>query len=510
MMHEKSRVNGVVAGLLLGILMASMDNTIVATAMGTIVSDLGGLDQFIWVTSAYMIASVAGMPIFGKLSDMYGRKFFYILGLGLFLIGSVLCGTAQSMMQLSFYRAIQGLGGGALMPIAFTIMFDIFPPHKRGKMSGLFSAVFGISSIFGPLLGAYITDAIDWRWIFYINVPLGLLSLIFIVKNYHEKMEHTRQKIDWWGAGLLVTAIVSLMFALELGGKKQPWDSPLILGLFASFALLFALFLWVETKASDPIVSLNLFKNRLFAASQGISFFYGTVFIVATMLIPLYIQAVFGGSATNSGLILMPMMLGVVAGSQVGGRMVLHASYRTMMIASGVLFLTGVLLLGTLSVDTPRWLVTVFMVIAGVGMGISFPLLSMSSIHGLDVRQRGSANSSVAFFRMIGMTLGITIFGTVQSHLMLDQLRQSLPRFNPGGDFNPQALLQPEVRAQLPSHVLDGMTGAFADSIAAVFQWSLLSVGLAILLIFFMGSGRMSTTSSASISHKADPIQGEG
>ncbi len=220
MVAKESNLRLVIAGLMLGILMAAMDNTIVATSIGTIVSDLGGLDKFVWVTSAYMVAVMAGMPIFGKLSDMYGRKRFYIFGLLIFLIGSALCGTAQSIVQLSIYRAIQGIGGGALMPIAFTIVFDIFPIEKRGKMTGLLGAVFGSSSVLGPLLGAYITENISWHWIFYVNIPIGLMSLIFILKAYKENNPPTKQNIDWWGAITLVIAVISLMFALELGGKR--------------------------------------------------------------------------------------------------------------------------------------------------------------------------------------------------------------------------------------------------------------------------------------------------
>ncbi|ETI70573.1 drug resistance transporter EmrB/QacA family protein [Neobacillus vireti LMG 21834] len=233
MVAKESKLGLVVVGLLLGILMASMDNTIVVTAMGTIVGDLGGLESFVWVVSAYMVAEMAGMPIFGKLSDMYGRKRFFIFGLILFMAGSVLCGTAETITQLSIYRAIQGVGGGALVPIAFTIMFDLFPPEKRGKMGGMFGAVFGLSSIFGPLLGAYITDYISWHWIFYINLPLGILSLIFIVFSYKESPIHQKQSIDWWGALSLVGAVVCLMFALELGGQKYDWNSTVILSLFA-------------------------------------------------------------------------------------------------------------------------------------------------------------------------------------------------------------------------------------------------------------------------------------
>jgi EmrB/QacA subfamily drug resistance transporter len=235
---RKSRLGIVIAGLLLGIFVASIDNTIVATAMGTIVGELGGLDKFVWVTSAYMVAEMAGMPIFGKLSDMFGRKRFFIFGLLMFLLGSVLCGSANSIVELSIYRAIQGIGGGALIPIAFTILFDIIEPEQRGKMGGMFGAVFGLSSIFGPLLGAYITDYIGWKWVFYVNVPIGLVAFIFVAFFYKESLQHVKQKIDWWGATTLVGAIVSLMFAIELGGNKYAWDSVQILGLFAAFVVL--------------------------------------------------------------------------------------------------------------------------------------------------------------------------------------------------------------------------------------------------------------------------------
>jgi MFS family permease len=217
----------VIAGLLLSILMASMDNTIVATAMGTIVGELGGFDKFVWVTSAYLVAEMAGMPIFGKLSDMFGRKKFFIFGLAVFIGGSILCGTANTMTELILFRSIQGIGAGALIPIAFTIMFDTVRVEQRGKLGGLFGAVFGLSSIFGPLLGAYITDYISWQWVFYVNVPLGLLAFVFIVFFYKESTVRSQQKIDWWGAFTLVGAIVCVMFALELGGNEYAWDSSL-------------------------------------------------------------------------------------------------------------------------------------------------------------------------------------------------------------------------------------------------------------------------------------------
>ncbi|HEY4431406.1 MAG TPA: MFS transporter, partial [Paenibacillus sp.] len=302
-MHTKeSNLKLVVIGLLLGILMSAMDNTIVASAMGTIVSDLGGLDKIVWVTSAYMVMVMAGTPIFGKLSDMYGRKRFFMFGLIVFLIGSALCGTATSITQLSIYRAIQGIGGGALMPIAFTIVFDIYPPEKRGKLTGLFGAVFGISSVLGPLLGAYITEYVGWQWVFYINLPLGIIALFLIATSYKESISHAKQRIDWGGAFTLVSAIICLMFALELGGNQYAWDSSVILGLFAGFAVLLLAFIFIERVAAEPVISFAMFSKRLFATSSVTALFYGSAFIVATIYIPIFVQGVFGGSATNSGL----------------------------------------------------------------------------------------------------------------------------------------------------------------------------------------------------------------
>lgn len=494
--NNVNKTKFVIAGLLLGILMAAMDNTIVATAMATIVGDLGGFDKFVWVTSAYMVATMAGMPIFGKLSDMYGRKRFYIGGLLLFLFGSILCGTATSIEQLSIYRAIQGIGGGALMPIAFTIMYDIFPPEKRGKMTGLFGAVFGTSSVFGPLLGAYITDYISWHWVFYINIPLGLISFFFISKYYKESLQYRKQKIDWAGAITLVISIVCLMFALELGGKEYAWNSNMILGLFAIFAIMLIIFFFVERRATDPIISFHLFKKRLFAASQGVAFFYGAAFIICTVYIPIFVQGVLGGSASNAGLILTPMMVGSVIGSQTGGQFASRTSYRNIMIVSGIFFVLGIYLLSTLTMETPRALVTLFMVLAGLGVGFSFSVLSMSSIHNLEMRDRGSATSTNSFFRSLGMTLGVTIFGTIQNHIFTDKLKAIFPselaKMAPkSGDTS--FLLSPHATEKIPPQILDGIKQALAASIADTFFWALIPAILSIICIILMGKERLLT-----------------
>jgi len=490
---KKTNVGLVVAGLLLGILMAAMDNTIVATAMGTIVSELGGLDKFVWVTSAYMVAEMAGMPIFGKLSDMYGRKRFFVFGLGVFLLGSVLCGTAQTIEQLSIYRAIQGIGGGALMPIAFTILFDIFPAEKRGKMGGLFGAVFGLSSICGPLLGAYITDYIHWHWVFYINLPIGLLALVFIAFFYKESVEHAKQKIDWLGAITLVGAIVCLMFALELGGKEFAWDSAAIIGLFCGFAALLVAFLWAETKAVEPIISFGMFKERLFASSTLVSLFYGAAFIGGTIYIPIFIQGVIGGTATNSGLVLLPMMLGTVVSSQVGAIMASKVSYRSVMTVAALVFVGSFVLLSTLTPESSRTTITIYMIIAGLGTGASFSVVSMSAIHRLDVTQRGSANSTIAFLRSLGMTVGITVFGILQRNVFTGKMADAFGGQAPQGTSiqDPRELMSEQARANFPPEVLHKITGALSDSIVQMFLWALIPAVLALLSVFLMTKDKL-------------------
>ncbi|WNQ11347.1 MDR family MFS transporter [Paenibacillus aurantius] len=507
---KTNKMGIVLAGLLLGILMASMDNTIVATAMGTIVGELGGLDKFVWVTSAYMVAEMAGMPIFGKLSDMYGRKRFYVFGIILFMLGSALCGTANSIVELSLYRAIQGIGAGALVPVAFTIMFDVVPVEQRGKLGGLFGAVFGMSSIFGPLLGAYITDYINWKWVFYINLPLGIIAFFMIAFFYTESHEHSKQRIDWWGAVTLVGAVVCLMFALELGGKTYAWDSGQIIGLFAGFAVLVFAFIFAERRAEEPIITFGMFRNRLFSSSTLVGMFGGAAFVTASVYIPIYIQGVLGGSATNSGLVLLPMMLGSVVSATGGGFLLNKFSFRSIMIPFTAVFVIGTLLLTTLTTDTSRFTVTLYMIIVGVGIGASFSVLSNAAIHTFSAYQRGSASATLNFVRSLGMTLGITIFGILQSHVFTRKMTEAMAGLGqgqgaPGGleSLDPRALLTEKARATIPGPVLEKITAALSSSISYTFLWALVPAVLALLFTFTMGKAKLdpSAEHSGAVGH---------
>ncbi|WP_183603387.1 MDR family MFS transporter [Paenibacillus phyllosphaerae] len=483
----------VIAGLMLGLFMSALDQTIVSTAMTQIIAKLGGFDKFVWVYSAYMIAMVVCSPIFGKLSDMYGRKRFFLAGLFVFMAGSILCGTAQNMEQLIIYRAIQGIGGGAVTPIVFAIIFDLFPPEKRGKMMGLFGAVFGISNVFGPIMGGAITDSISWRWIFYINVPIAVLSFIFILKAYHESTNHKKQNIDWAGAITLAAAVLCLMFGLELGGSDGwAWSSWNTIGLFVASAVLTAIFVACERRAKDPIIAFKLFKDNVFTSSMMISLLYGAAMIGTATYIPIFIQGVFHKTATETSTVLTPMLIGVVLSSQVGGRIAGKLRYRTVMIFSALVLFIGLSLLGfVMDASTSRLYITLFMIVTGLGIGVSFSLLSISTLGSVPPQYKGSASSLITFFRTIGSALGVTVFGAMQKHVFQDGLN-ALPNVDPqlaeqikGG----QALLDPTIQTQmgLSQDVINVLLGNLADSILFLFQWSVILPAGALIFALLMG-----------------------
>lgn len=483
--------NWIISGLLLGILMAAMDNTIVATAMGTIIGELGGMDKFTLVTSAYITTELAGMLIYGKLADIFGRKPFYLLGLGLFIGGSILCGSAHSMVELAVFRGLQGMGAGALVPLAYTIIFDVVSLSERGKMAGLFGAVFGLSSIFGPLLGAVLTEYLDWRWVFFINIPLGLVSFVLLLRFYKDGKRSLSQRLDWLGALYLIVSICSIMAFLYLMGRSYSLSSPLVSGLIAACMISIILFFYQERHTADPILSLDLFRRRLFGATQGVAFFYCAVYIPIAVYIPVYIQAVFGGTAASVGRALTPMMLASVLSSQVGAHTVHKTSYRRLMLVSCALFFSGAAALGTLDADSSYWTLVLYMIITGLGMGFSWSVLSMASNHDMEYHNRAAANSTLSFSQSMGLTLGISVFGAVQNYIMQQGMHKAFPAGILEDVQDARALLQPAIRSQLSPESLANLTGILANSITAVITYSLIFVLIALIFIILMGDARM-------------------
>ena len=490
-----SRVHMTVLGLLMALLIVSLDQTILVTALPTIVAKLGGMNEFTWVFSAYLIASVAGMPLFGKLSDMYGRKRFFVFGIIVFMLGSILCGTAPSMSELIMYRVVQGIGGGALMPVVFTILFDIFPAEKRAKMTGLFGAVFGLSSVLGPIAGAFFTDHLHWRWIFFINLPIGIIALLIVIFCYRESLVFLSQKLDWFGTFTLVASILCFMFAIEMGGKEYAWTSPLILGLFAGAIVLVIAFLWIESRVAEPIIPLKLFKNRLFTSSMAAGMLFGMVLMAGATFIPLFVQGVAGGSATNASTVLTPMMLALVVSSMAGGMLLRKMPFRNIMITAILFLLLSVVCLAGMTPDTTRLQMTLYMVLMGLGLGASYPVTSLAAQHNIDYQQRGTVNSLVRFFQTLGNTLGIAIFGSFQTSYLQEKYSAVLSDPKLAEMFgNPQVLLQDEVRRTMPGSLLKQLLEVLSDSIAYVFQWSILICLLAVMFILMMGRVKMVTT----------------
>lgn len=383
-----------------------------------------------------------------------------------------------------------------MVSIAFTILFDVVSPKDRGKMMGAFGAVFGLSSVVGPLLGGYITDHLDWSWIFYINLPLGFIALLMIALFYKESAEHSRQKIDWAGSILLVGAVVCFIFGLELGGKTYAWDSPQIIGLFAGFAVLVVLLVAVEKKAAEPIISFGLFRSRLYATSNLVAMLSGAAYMTAAIFIPIYVQGVLGGSASNSGLTLLPMMVGSVVTATLGGFLMTKLQYRTIMMGTLTILLIGLVLLSQITVDTSRLLITAIMILIGLGIGASFSVLSTSVLHSFPATQRGAASSTLNFNRSLGMALGITVFGIIQSHSLLSKLTESLGKGDIAvpADLNlsdPHSLLNPAFRQSIDPRLLDTVTAGLSSSIGATFAWSLIPAGLALIAAFLMTKDKM-------------------
>ena len=418
------------AGVLLAMFMSSLDQTIVDTAMPRIITDLNGFAHYTWVITVYIITSAITIPIIGKLTDMYGRKRFYIAGIALFTIASVLSGLSHSMLQLIIFRGIQGIGAGSMIANAFTVIADIFPPAERGKYQGIISAVFGMSAIIGPSLGGIITDTLSWHWIFFVNIPIGIVNIILFVFFFPDFRPDAgrRHHVDYAGMVTLSIGVTALLLALSWGGALYAWLSFPVMGLLALFALMLAAFLYIETRSIEPIIPLTLFKNRIVAISEMTVFLTAFGMFGAITFVPLFFQGVLGATATLSGGFLTPMMLGQVTGSFLSGQLLSRTGghYRTQGIFGLVIMGFGMFMLSRMGPQTGYGTAIVNIVLTGFGLGMTMPLYTIAVQNAVPYSLMGVATSSVPFIRSIGASVGLSIFGSTMTSRFASEFTQNL------------------------------------------------------------------------------------
>jgi EmrB/QacA subfamily drug resistance transporter len=508
----KGQVTMTFVGVMLAMFLGSLDQTIVGTAMPRIISDLGGFTSYTWVTTSYIITSATVIPITGKLTDMYGRKLFYIVGLCIFVLTSFLCGLSDTMNQLIFLRGVQGIGAGMMIANAFTVIGDLFPPAERGKYQGFISGIFGLSAIIGPTLGGYITDNLSWQWVFFVNIPLGVIIImlfVFFFPNFRPNVQ--KHSIDYPGLALLILTVVPAMLALSWGGVEYAWASLQIIGMFIFSAVMLVLFIFVESKSEDPIIPLSLFRNRIVAFSELVIFFTAFGMFCGIIFIPLFFQGVLGVTATTSGNFLTPMMLGMVVGSFVSGQLLSRAGghYRILGAIGTAIMAGGLALLSRMTVETGYATAIVNIVITGFGMGITMPLYTIAVQNTVPYSMLGVATSSTAFFRSIGGSVGLALFGSVMNNRFASEFVNRLPADVKGVlpqqqvvemAHNPQVLVSPEAQVELQSilehlgsegtemfrQLLQALRQSLEVALSEVFLFGLFAVIVAFVLNFFI------------------------
>ncbi|MGW4501535.1 MDR family MFS transporter [Micromonospora sp. NPDC004336] len=508
-------------GLMTGMLLAALDQTIVGTALPTIVGELGGINHYSWVVTAYLLASTASTPLYGKMADLYGRRPVFLFSIGTFLLGSLLAGLSQDMTQLIVTRGIQGLGAGGLMTLAFTIISDVVSPRERGRYQGLFGAVFGLSSVAGPLVGGYFAET-DWRWIFYVNVPLGILAIL-VCSRVLRLIPFTRRDhaIDWLGAALLVAGVSCLLLALSWGGNEYAWGSGVIVGLFVAGAVLGVLFVLQETRVAEPILPLRLFRSATFALANSAGFVLGLVMFGSIIFIPLYLQIVKGASPTRSGLLMLPMMAGIIVTSVLTGRAMSRIGrYKWFPVAGAAVLLVGMLLFTRLEVGTSLWVAFGFMVVIGVGLGLCMQSLILAVQNAVSMRDLGAGTSAATFFRSLGGSFGVAILGAVLSSRLTSELAGRLP--------GAVAQLPPEQRAAvaasggadvsvndpatilaLPAPVRAAVQAAFVESLHLVFLTTGLIAIVAVLVTLALPNEKLRGAGSGGATGGTDGLGGE-
>jgi EmrB/QacA subfamily drug resistance transporter len=485
---SQSQVLLVFVGLMLGILLAALDQTIVATALPTIVSDLGGLNELSWVVTAYLLASTASTPLWGKIGDLLGRKRIFQAAIVIFLIGSAASGLSQNMGEMIAFRAVQGLGAGGLMVTAIAIIGDVVSARERGRYQGIIGAVFGVSSIIGPLLGGYIVQDFSWHWVFYINLPLGFIALLVTGSVLPNLQPNRHPIIDYLGTFLIASAATAIVLVTSLGGVTYAWGSTFIISLSAAAVVLIGLFILVEHHSKEPVLPLRLFKNEVFTVTSGVGFVLGFAMFGAITFLPLYLQVVQRVTPTDSGIRMLPMLAGMLLTSIGSGQLIsLWGRYKVFPIVGTAVMSVGLYLLSRLAVNTSTLAMSLYMFVMGFGLGLVMQVLIIAVQNAVEFRDLGTATSGSTFFRSIGSAFGVAVFGEIFTHGLNTNLAKLLANNSLPAGFNPEAAMSnPQLLQSLPLSVIGGYLNAFSQSMHTVFLYAIPVAVIGFLLSWFL------------------------